>query len=248
MEYLIKPNGDGLFAEKESGKVMVSSKAIAEAFGKSHSEVLEEIDNLIEEINKLDDSEDFADLVESNLIPGSYKDTTGKDKPSYNMTHSGFCMYMAPDDFCLFVNEHPEAMRTVEKYLMAFTAMENYVDKFYDCYEEFPEYAEAIKEHYEREGKMPDYVFGNESDMINRIVIGVTAEEFKDKNMIDEYERHILPYLGRKQTHMIKLLRAMDIAYLEMDLPYKERMRNLERYVVHKGWSIGAKMILKVGE
>lgn len=245
MEYLIKPNGDGLFAEKESGKVMVSSKAIAEAFGKSHSEVLEEIDNLIEELGKNDISDDFA---EENLIPGSYKDTAGNYKPCYNMTHSGFCMYMAPDDFCLFANEHPEAMRTAEKYLMAFTAMENYVDKFYSCYEEFPEYAEAIKEHYEREGKMPDYVFGNESDMINRIVLGMTAEEFKDKNMIDEYERHILPYLGRKQTHMIKLLRAMDIAYLEMDLPYKERMRNLERYVVRKGWNVAAKRILKGDE
>lgn len=248
MEYLIKPNGDGLFAEKESGQVMVSSKAIAEAFGKSHSEVLEEIDNLIEEINKLDDSEDFDDLVESNLIPGSYKDAMGKDKPCYNMTHTGFHLYMTSEAFCLFVNEYTGAMRTVEKYLMSFTAMENYVDKFYDCYEEFPEYAEAIKEHYEREGKMHDYVFGNESDMINRIVLGMTAEEFKDKNGINEYERHILPYLGKKQLHMVKLLRYLDIAYLEMDLPYKERMRNLERYVVRKGWSIAVKRILKGDE
>ena len=245
MEYLIKPNGDGLFAEKKNGQVMVSSLKVAEAFGKSHSEVLEEIDNLIEELGKNDIPDDFA---EENLIPGSYKDAAGRDKPCYNMTHSGFCMYLMPDDFCLFVNEHPEAMKTVEKYLMAFTAMETYVSKFYDCYEEFPEYAEAIKEHYEREGKMPDYVFGNESDMINRIVLGMTAEEFKGKNMIDEYERHILPYLGKKQTHMIKLLRAMDIAYLEMDLPYKERMRNLERYAIGKGRNIGAKMIMKGDE
>ena len=247
MEYLIKPNGDGIFAEKESGKVMVSSWTIAKVFGKSHSEVLEEIDNLIEGINKLEESDDFSDLVESNLVPGSYKDATGKDKPCYNMTHTGFCLYTTPDDFCCFVREHPEAMKTVEKYLMAFTAMETYVDKFYNCYEEFPEYAEAIKEHYEREGKMPEYVFSNESDMIYRIVLDMTAEEFKGKNCIDEYERHIIPYLGRKQTRMIKLLRAMDIAYLEMDLPYKERMRNLERYAVRKGWNTVAKMIQKVG-
>ena len=245
MEYLIKPNSDGLFAEKESGQVMVSSVAVAEAFGKSHSEVLEEIDDIIEDINKL---EGLDDLVDGNLVPGSYKDATGKDKPCYNMTHTGFCLYTTPDSFCLFIEEHPEARETAIKYLMAFSAMETYVSKFYDCYEEFPEYAEAIKEHYEREGKMPNYVFGNESDMINRIVLGMTAEEFKDDNGIDEYERHILPYLGKKQTHMIKLLRAMDIAYLEMDLPYKERMRKLERYVVRKGWNATAKRILKGDE
>lgn len=248
MEYLIKPNSEGIFTEKESGKVMVSSRAIAEAFGKSHSEVLEEIDNLIEEINKLDDSEDFTDLVESNLIPGSYKDANGKDKPCYNMTHTGFHLYMTSEAFCLSVNEHPGAMRTVEKYLMAFTAMENYVDKFYNCYEEFPEYAEAIKEHYEREGKMPDYAFSNESDMINRIVLDMPEEEFEGDNGIEEYARHILPYLGKKQTHRIKLLRAMDIAYLEMDLPYKERMRKLERYETRKGWNAVAKRIQKGDE
>lgn len=244
MEYLIKPNSEGIFTEKGRRQAMVSSLTIAKAFGKSHSEVLEEIDNLIEELAKNDISDDFA---EENLVPGSYKDNTGEDKPCYNVTHSGFCMYMMPDSFCLFINEHPEMMATVEKYLMAFSAMENYVSKFYVCHEEFPEYAEAIREHYEREGKMPEYAFDNEADMINGIVLGMTAEEFKDDNRIDEYARSIIPYLGKKQTHRINLLRAMGIAYLEMDLPYKERKEKLERYAKRKGWNIGAKMIQKVG-
>lgn len=63
MEYLIKPNGFGLFAEKSSGQAMISSLTVAEVFEKQHAHVLEAIKNL-------DCSEDFR---ESNFRFSKYK-------------------------------------------------------------------------------------------------------------------------------------------------------------------------------
>lgn len=210
---------------------MIDSRTVAEAFGKNHFDVLKAIKNL-------DCSPEFT---ASNFAVSTYKDKSGKKNPCYNMTKDGFV-------FLVMGFTGAKAAEFKEKYIAAFNAMESHIRQFYAYREEYPEYTDAIKEHYEREGKTSRFAYSNEADMINRIVLGMTAREFKKANEIDEHVNSIRPYLEKKQIHMIHLLQSIDIAYLGMDIPYKARKEMLEAYAARKGWNIGAKMIMEGDE
>lgn len=250
MEYLIKPNGDGLFAGKKNGLAMISSLTVAEVFEKQHKHVLEAIERLKEDAGKTTiDGENLAaensaaklsTEMDKMFVASTYKNR-GKSYKCYNMTRDGF-------SFLIMGFTGAKAMVWKLKYIKAFNNMESHIRQFYAYREEYPEYTDAIKEHYEREGKTSRFAYSNEADMINKIVLGMTAKEFKKANELDEHVNSIRPYLEKKQIHMIHMLQSIDIAYLDDDIPYKERKKKLEAYAARKGWNIGAKMILKGDE
>ena len=250
MEYLIKPNGEGLFATKKDGLAMIDSRTVAEVFGKRHGDVLESIERIKTDAEKTagnggnqsaENSVGYKKDIESMFIQGVYKDAQGKKRPCYNMTRDGFSLLIMG-----FTGA--KALEWKLKYIKAFNNMESHIRQFYAYREEYPEYTDAIKEHYEREGKTSRFAYSNEADMINRIVLGMTAREFKKANEIDEHVNSIRPYLEKKQIKMIHLLQSIDIAYLGMDIPYKARKEMLEAYATRKGWNIGAKMIVEGDE
>lgn len=61
-------------------KVVVSSRAVAEAFGKRHDDVLKAI-------RTLETTEEFT---ERNFSPSTYCDSTGRSLPEVLMTRDGF--------------------------------------------------------------------------------------------------------------------------------------------------------------
>ena len=250
MDYLIKPNGDGLFAENKNGQAMIDSRTVAEVFGKEHYHVLETIERLKEDAGKTavssknlspENSGDYSKDINDMFVQTVYKDSKGRKQKCYNMTRDGFSLLIMG-----FTGA--KALEWKLKYIKAFNNMESHIRQFYAYREEYPEYTDAIKEHYEREGKTSRFAYSNEADMINRIVLGVTAKEFKKANEIDEHVNSIRPYLEKKQIHMIHMLQSIDIAYLDDDIPYQERKEKLEAYAIRKGWNIVAKMIIKGDE
>ena len=87
MEYLIKPNGDGLFAEKESGQAMIDSRTVAEVFEKQHKHVLEAIEKLKEDAKKTavngdnrlaENSADYSKDINDMFVQTVYKDSKGR--------------------------------------------------------------------------------------------------------------------------------------------------------------------------
>lgn len=227
MEYLIKPNSYGLFAEKSSGQAMISSLTVAEVFEKQHKHVLESIKNL----------DCSADFRESNFRPSSYRNSQNKKQPCYNMTKDGFA-------FLVFRFTGKKAAQFTEAYIKAFNAMASHISEFYDYRMNYPDYTDAIKEHYEREGKTAQFAYSTEEDMINKIVLGVTAREFKKLNGLDSKEvKSIKPFLTHEQIRMIHKLQTADILLLEEDVPYKERKERLTRVAEKKGWFIGLQPI-----
>lgn len=227
MDYLIKPNSFGLFAERKSGQAMVDSRTVAEVFEKEHKNVLRDIKNL-------DCSPEFTAL---NFEPSTYKDKSGKKNLCYNMTKDGFIMLV-------FGWKDKKSMDFKEKYIKAFNAMINHISEFYDYRMNYPDYTDAIKEHYDRKGKTPQFAYSTEEDMINKIVLGVTAREFKKRNGLDANEvKSIKPFLTHEQIRMIHKLQTTDILLLEEDVPYKERKERLTRLAEKKGWFIGVQPI-----
>ena len=228
MEYLIKPNGEGLFAEKKNGQAMISSVTVAEVFEKIHKNVLKAIENL-------DCSADFREL---NFELSKYKvEGQKRSYPCYNMTKDGFV-------FLVMGFTGAKAAEFKEKYIAAFNNMESHIREFYDYRRNYPDYTDAIKEHYERKGKTSQFAYSTEEDMINKLVLGVTAREFKKLNGLDEKEvKSIKPFLTHEQIRMIHKIQTADILLLEEDVPYEERKERLTRLAEKKGWFIGVQPI-----
>ena len=67
-----------------AGQLTVSSREVAENFGKRHGDVLEAISTLMEQTNTTENSVLF--------IPSTYKATNGKVNPEYLLTRDGFSL------------------------------------------------------------------------------------------------------------------------------------------------------------
>lgn len=94
----------------QNGKVMVSSRVVAEDFGKRHTEVLRKIDGLIAD---LDSTQNYVQL----FIEHSYKDASGKANKEYLLTRDGFSLLVMG-----FTGK--EALQWKLKYIDAFNKME----------------------------------------------------------------------------------------------------------------------------
>lgn len=65
--------------------------------------------------------------------------------------------------------------------------------------------------------------------MLNRIVIGMTAKQFRIANGIDK-GKSIRPYLSEKQIQMLEILQKVDVGLLVAFPEYEQRKRHLEWY------------------
>jgi len=73
------------------------------------------------------------------------------------------------------------------------------------------------------------YHFSNECDMLNRIVIGMTAKQFRLANNIEK-GTSIRPYLSKEQIDMLETLQKVDVGLLVAFPNYEDRKRHLEWY------------------
>ena len=73
------------------------------------------------------------------------------------------------------------------------------------------------------------YHFSNECDMLNRIVIGMSAKQFRLANGIEK-GKSIRPYLSDEQINMLETLQKVDVGLLIAVPDYEQRKRHLEWY------------------
>lgn len=77
--------------------------------------------------------------------------------------------------------------------------------------------------------KPKPYHFSNECDMLNRIVLGMTAKQFRLANNIEK-GKSIRPYLTKEQIAMLEILQKVDVGLLVAFPAYEDRKRHLEWY------------------
>ena len=92
---------------------------------------------------------------------------------------------------------------------------------------EFPEFTDAIMNAHE---EPKHYHFSNEINMINKIVLGVNAKQFKEQNNIDKSVNSIRPYLTQQQIKNIETLQRFDIGLVTMEPDYQKRKNTLLEY------------------
>lgn len=194
-------------------------------FEKEHKNVLSAIDNIIGE--KSGFSEEFNRL---KFKPVKYKDGHGQERRCFALSRDGFTALAMG-----FTGKKADHFK--ELYINRFNEMEKFISNLVVTRKEFPFLTEQIKTLY------PDsnlYVYSNECDMINRIVIGMSAKQYRDVNGIEKGES-IRPYLRADQIAMLEFLQKMDAGLMLGVSDYQQRKNILELAAIKNAGKYGTK-------
>lgn len=104
--------------------------------------------------------------------------------------------------------------------------MEQFIKTIVTARMEFPLLTENIKLLHENP---KPYHFSNECDMINRIVTGMSAKQFRQAHGLEK-GTSIRPYQTDDQVKMVETLQKVYIGLLVAEPDYEQRKRHLEWY------------------
>lgn len=212
MKELIPKNELGIFADMQD-TARADSLFVAKFFEKKHKNVLRDIQKILESDGL---SEEFK---RQNFVKSSYLNQQNKRQPCYCMTRDGFTMLVMG-------YTGKKAMKFKELYLTRFNEMEQFIGTLVSTRQEFPHLTDTIKSLH----KNPKpYHYSNECDMLNRIVLGMSAKQFRLVKGIKKGES-IRPYLTEEQVEMLETLQAVDVGLLVAIPDYQQRKQRLESY------------------
>jgi Rha family phage regulatory protein len=206
MNELIINNKFGVTEKK--GIVITDSLKVSETFGKDHKTVIRAIENC-------EASEQFN---RHNFTPTTYKDSQGRKQKMYEMTRDGF-------SFIAMGFTGKRAAQFKEDYINAFNEMESFIKNLFEAKADFPEFTDAIMSVHE---EPKHYHFSNELNMINKIVTGMEARQYKEFHGIDKSINSIRPYLSHAELEAVKSLQRIDIGLIYSMPDYYERKKFLE--------------------
>lgn len=190
---------------------------MAKFFEKQHFHVLRDIAKITDTKSGL--SEEF---IKNNFTTDTYKDSTGRKLPCCQMTRDGFTMLVMG-------YSGAKAMHFKELYIKRFNEMERFIKTLMLTRKEFPLLTEQIR--FIHKNPKP-YHYSNECDMINRIVIGMTAKKFRELNNIPKGES-IRPYLTEEQLNSLEKLQIIDVGLKVVEPDLKKRKLILESYLIN---------------
>lgn len=208
MKQLIPMDEYGVFADNHD-TARANSLMVAKMFEKEHKNVLRDIANL-------DCSEEFNQL---NFEPITYKDDMGRKQKAYAMTRDEFV-------FLVMGYRGKKAAQFKEAYIKRFNQMEQFIQTLVETRQEFPLLTANIKLLHDNP---KPYHFSNECDMLNRIVLGKTAKQFRTERGLDK-KQSIRPYLTEQQMKQLEVLQKVDVGLLVAVPEYEQRKRHLEWY------------------
>lgn len=213
MRELIPKDELGVFADTND-TARVDSLFVAECFEKEHKNVLRDIQRITDPNSGLS-----SDFVQLNFEPISYHDARNRKQKAYALTRDGFTMLVMG-------YTGAKAMKFKEMYIKRFNEMEQFIKSLVSARQEFPLLSENIKLLHDHP---KPYHFSNECDMLNRIVVGMSAKQFRLANDIEK-GKSIRPYLTDDQIRILEILQKVDVGLLVAVPDYEQRKRYLEWY------------------
>ena len=197
MKPLVPMDDYGMFADSHD-TARVDSLYVARAFEKEHKNVLRDIARITEQKSGL--SEEFTQL---NFELSNYKDSTGRKLPRYLLTRDGFTMLT-------FGYTGRKAMEFKELYIRRFNEMETQIKALVNARQQFPKLTKMVKAIHDNP---KPYHYSNECDLLNRIVLGMSAKQFRIANGLEKGES-IRPYLTKAQIAALDYLQDVDVGLL----------------------------------
>lgn len=213
MKNLIPEDDYGMFADQK-GVARVDSLFVAATFEKQHYNVLRDIGRITASNSGL--SPEFIAL---NFEGNTYRDARGRKLPRYLLTRDGFTMLVMG-------YTGSKAMHFKELYIQRFNEMEQCIRSLLSARQEFPMLTDMICRLHE---SPKAYHFSNEADMLNRIVLGMSAKQFRLANGIEKGQS-IRPYLTAQQIHALDRLQHLDYGLLYSCPDFQQRKQMLMTY------------------
>ena len=215
MKELIPKDKYGLFADNHD-TARVDSRAVAQFFGKEHKNVLRDIVRITDQQSGL--TEEFRRL---NFEQSSYTNEQGKKQPCFYLTRDGFTMLAMG-------YTGKKAMHFKELYIRRFNEMESFIKTLVSARQEFPLLTENIRLLHDNP---KPYHYSNECDMLNRIVLDMTAKQFRETHGIEK-GTSIRPYLEKEQIALLETLQKVDVGLLLSVPDFQQRKHYLEWYAM----------------
>lgn len=184
---------------------------VAECFEKEHKDVMRAIRNIIKESGF---SDEFG---RRNFTPSSYKNLQNKTQPCFVMTRDGFTALVMG-----FTGKKADQFK--EAYIRRFNEMEAHILKIQALRDQFPPLTDAIRDIHENP---QPYHYSNEADMLNRIVLGMTAKQYREKHHIDKCDP-IRPHLSEDEAALLEYLQRVDVGFVYCIHDFQERKQKLE--------------------
>lgn len=198
---------------EKKGQAFTNSLIIAEKSENQHESVVRMISN------NLIDLEEYGKVEFTDLKSGK----RGRPTRMYLLNERQSTLLLT------YLDNTDPVKRFKKDLVRAFFKMQDFIQSLQTAKLEFPEFTNAIMNAHE---EPKHYHFSNEINMINKIVLGVTAKEFKEQNGIDKSVGSIRPYLNEEQIKAIETLQRFDIGLITMIEDYQERKEMLTNYYV----------------
>lgn len=212
MKELIKQNEFGISVLKKDESVVISSLTVAKLFGKRHNNVLKDIRRLSESIDGLENQDGVK------FYHTSYIDLQNRKKPLYYLNESAFTLLVMG-----YTTKN--AMQFKLNYIKHFNDMKNQLLHLQECRTECPTLTSAIQR---LESDNP-FIYSNEFNMINKIVLGCSTKEFRELHSINKGDS-IRPYCTDEQLQAIRHLQSYDAVLVDVIKDYNLRKAQLELY------------------
>lgn len=198
---------------EKRGQVFTDSLIIADMSKNQHRSVVRLINNNREDLEEYGKIE-FRDLKSRNSKGG---------RPTRI-----YLLNERQSTLLLTYLDNTEPVKEFKKNLVrAFFKMTEFIQSLQTAKLEFPEFTDAIMNAHE---EPKNYHFSNEINMINKIVLGQNAKQFKEERGLDKSVNSIRPYLTQKQIKDIEALQKFDIGLVTMEPDYQKRKELLTNY------------------
>ena len=185
----------------ENDEAWVSSRTLAEMFGKEHFHVIRDIEErILPNISR--------DFGESNFGLSSYKTKQNKNAPEYILNRKAFSLVAMG-----FTGS--KAMKFKEMYVEAFEAMYAHITTRKLSKEGYKKMCEAI---YNNPENSKEYWI--EADLLNRTVLGMTAKQFREVNDVEEATRDVIV---SEKLATLDAAQTFNANLIECGLPYDAR-------------------------
>lgn len=169
------------------------------------------------------------------FIEKSYKAGTGKKYKCYEMNRKGFTLLSMG-----FTGK--KALQFQMEYITRFDEMEEFIRDKLAYLEDNRLFTDAIKLYKEAHADNViecKFVYANEQDLVNEIVLGLRAKAFKKRYGIPEKENSIRIYCTQEQINAIHRLQGLDASLLFQNMAYADRKTQLNKFADTLGLRIG---------
>lgn len=186
----------------------MSSREISKLTGKRHDNVMSDIRSMLESLE-----------IQSPDFLGDYKDSKGRTYQCFNLPKRETLILVSGYNIQLRAKIIDRWDELEQKELNRI----KHNSTRQDSKLEYKPMTDAIALAHE---EIKPYHFSNEADLINRIVLGMTASKFKKHHDVEKGEL-IRDYMTTEQLNCIVSLQRANTVYIEDGLEFQERKQKL---------------------